>query len=148
MKWMEKIRRFMYGRNGMDALNHALFWVYLALWFINLFFGSRLLWLLCTAAAVWLLFRCFSRNLPARRAENMKYWNLKTDIETKMQNVALFRKLGAFFKKLGSRLKHIGSRRYRTCPHCRAELCLPRRTGKHTVKCPRCGKEFGVTIVI
>ena len=40
MKFAEKIMRFMYGRNGMDALNHALFYTYLVLWIVSLFVRS------------------------------------------------------------------------------------------------------------
>ena len=29
------LTRFMYGRNGMDQLNRALFWLYLALWLVE-----------------------------------------------------------------------------------------------------------------
>ena len=33
---------------------------------------------------------------------------------------------------------------YRECPACGATLRLPRKQGKHTVLCPRCGNKFGV----
>ena len=33
---------------------------------------------------------------------------------------------------------------FRQCPYCSATLRLPRQKGKHTVKCPRCSKSFGV----
>ncbi|MBQ7982706.1 MAG: hypothetical protein IJ302_04000 [Clostridia bacterium] len=148
MKFTEKLMRFMYGRNGMDALNNALFYTYLVLFVVNLFAGSAILSGLCTFAAVWMMFRCFSRNLPARRNENMKYWSLKTKLEAKASQVGILRRLGAWWKKITVRAKNIGTKRYRTCPHCRAQLCLPRRTGSHTVRCPRCAKEFGVRIVI
>ena len=147
MKLAEKLMRFMYGRNGMDALNHALFWLYIILWAVNLFAQNTVISLLCTAAAVWMLFRCFSKNLPARRAENMKYWNFKTQVQSKTQNIAIVRSLGAWWKKVCIRTKNIGTKRYRTCPGCHAELCLPRKTGKHTVRCPRCGNSFSVNIV-
>ncbi len=153
MKFIEKIRHFMYGRNGMDALNSALFWLYFILWIVNnLFVRSQILYSVSMIAAVYTLFRCFSRNLPARRKENLWYWNLKTKLESKARNVAFFRTLGASFAKLKTRLVNIvfKSRRYRTCPACKAELCLPlpRRRGKHTVKCPRCNRNFDVHILL
>lgn len=138
----------MYGRNGMDALNHALFWTYIVLWAINLFARSTVLVFLCTLAAVWMLFRCFSRNLSGRRRENMIYWNLKSKFQMKTQNIKPLRAITAFFKKCSVRIKNIPTKRYRTCPGCKAELCLPRRVGKHTVRCPKCGNEFDVTIRI
>lgn len=148
MKFAEKIMRFMYGRNGMDALNHALFYAYLILWILSLFIRSTVLSVLCTVCAVWMLFRCFSRNLDARRKENMVWWNFKTKVSQKCSNTPILKQIAAFFKKLGIRAKNLPTKRYRTCPHCHAELCLPRRTGKHTVRCPRCAKEFSVRIVL
>ncbi len=151
MKFTDRLRHFMYGRNGMDALNTALLWTYLILWVVNnLFFRTATLYTVCTAMAVYMLFRCFSRNLPVRRNENLRYWNLKTKTESKMQNIAFFRTLGTWWKKRKTRMTNIlfKSRRYRTCPHCKAKLCLPRRRGKHTVCCPGCKKEFDVTILI
>ena len=148
MKFAEKIMRFMYGRNGMDALNHALFKLYFAAFIVNLFFASRVLSGICTAAALYMLFRCFSRNLDARRRENMAWWNFKTKFDAKCAKTPILKQIAAFFKKVGIRAKNLPTKRYRTCPSCRAELCLPRRTGKHTVRCPRCTKEFGVRIII
>ena len=148
MKFTEKLMRFLSGRNGMDALNNALFYAYLILFVLNLFAKSAILSTLGTFCAVWMLFRCFSRNIGARRAENMAYWNFKTKLSAKCADKPVLRKITAFFKRLTTRAKNLPTKRYRTCPHCRAELCLPRRRGKHTVRCPRCAKEFGVTILI
>ena len=100
MKFAEKIMRFMYGRNGMDALNHALFYTYLVLWIVSLFVRSAILSGLCTVCAVWMLFRCFSRNLEARRRENMTWWNFKTKITGKCKKVPVLKNIGAFFKKI------------------------------------------------
>ena len=147
MKFAEKFMRFMYGRNGMDALNQSLFYTYFALWIVNLFARSAIVSGLCTFCAVWMLFRFFSRNLDARRRENMKWWNIKTKVAAKCAKTPILKTVAAFFKKLTVRAKNLPTKRYRTCPHCKAELCLPRRTGKHTVRCPRCTKEFGVRIV-
>ena len=148
MKFAEKFMRFMSGRCGMDALNHALFKLYFIVFLVNLFFGNRVLMGICTASALYLIFRYFSRNLPARRAENMAWWNFKTKVSQKCAKMPILKTVAAFFKKVGIRIKNLPTKRYRTCPHCRAELCLPRRTGKHTVRCPRCKKEFGVRIII
>ncbi len=140
----------MYGRNGMDALNNALFWLYILLWAINLFARNTVLASLCTVVAIYMLFRFFSRNLPARRSENLWYWNKKSKFESKTQNIAFFRGFRAWWKKTKTRVTNVlfREKRYRTCPGCRAELCLPRRRGKHTVKCPKCGNNFNVNIII
>ena len=147
MRFAEKIMRFMSGRCGMDALNNALFYAYLILWIVSLFVKSAVLSGLCTVIVLYMLFRCFSRNLEARRRENMAWWNLKTKLSQKCAKTPILKNIAAFGKKLSVRAKNLPTKRYRTCPHCRAELCLPRKTGKHTVRCPRCTKEFGVRII-
>ena len=66
--------RFMYGRNGWDQLNQALFRGYLALWIAELvcFFmknglAVRVLESVLTFLMIVILFRSFSRNLSRRR---------------------------------------------------------------------------------
>ena len=47
-----------------------------------------------------------------------------------------------------SECKHKGNCKG-TCPkceHCRAVLRLPKKPGKHTVRCPQCNKTFSVKI--
>ena len=68
------IVRFMYGRNGMDQLNRALFWGYIAVFFGQVVFSAlrlRIPALICEIALwplmVLILFRMFSKNLPKRR---------------------------------------------------------------------------------
>ena len=41
MKFLNKIQRFMYGRNGLDELNMFLFQVYLVLFILNIFIKSE-----------------------------------------------------------------------------------------------------------
>ena len=50
------------------------------------------------------------------------------------------------FRRLKLRFSERKTHIYKTCPHCRATLRLPRAKGEHTTRCPRCGKEFGVKI--
>ena len=147
MNWKERLIRFMSGRNGMDALNRTLFWTYMILYVLNLFLKSSVIALICTFAAVYMLFRSFSRNLTARRSENMKFWSLRTKFLNACSRVGLLRSLGKYWKRLKSRIRNIGTKRYRVCPHCKAELCLPRRKGQHQVRCPRCTREFAVKIL-
>ena len=78
------------------------------------------------------IFRMFSRNFEARRRENQIIggWvgNIKKKIEVKRQRRADY--------------THI----YRKCPNCKATLRLPRRPGKHTTVCPKCGNSFSVNV--
>ena len=66
------VARFMYGRNGMDQLNMALFTAYIALWLVQMIMASVLksqifaaiMEIVVTALCVIVLFRMFSKNLP------------------------------------------------------------------------------------
>ena len=76
------LARFMYGRNGWDQLNQALFRGYLILWIaeIILFFlhkgmAVRFLQGVLLFLMIAIFFRCFSKSLSRRRAENQKWVN-------------------------------------------------------------------------
>ena len=130
---MKKIKdaliRFMYGRyGGNDALNKTLLWGYLIILFVGALTGLEWLWYIGFVALAWGIFRMFSRNIAKRQKENLTFLRLR----------------GKFlvpFTRLKDR-EHV----YRTCPHCKATVRLPRKKGKHTVCCPKCRKDFNVKI--
>lgn len=128
------VMRFMQGRYGVDALQKTLLWVYAALLVVNLFAGS--LWLSGVELALlgWYTFRMLSRNIPARMREN----------EWFLRRTAGVRRWGRLQKnRLRDRKTHV----YRTCPHCKATVRLPKiKRGRHACDCPRCRREFNVTI--
>ena len=132
-KFTDKLIRFMYGRNGNDKLNSALFWVYFAVLLINILLKSVILWIVELILAALYLFRFLSRNIYRRQKENrafLKVWN----------------KFSGFFKLQKNKFRDRKTHVYRKCDHCRAVLRLPKKKGKHTVRCPQCGKTFGVKI--
>lgn len=133
MGFKNKLAQFMYGRYGMDALYRFLFIAALVLAFINIFAGSTLLWAAETALLIWALYRAFSRNIAGRQAENFKYLSAKNKV---MQ----------FLRRQINRVKYRKTKVYKKCPQCKANLCLPRKKGKHTVKCPTCSHRFDVKI--
>lgn len=135
MKFKDKLMRFMYGRYGNDKLNTALTVLFFVVWFINLFARTYTLYGVTLAILVWQIFRMMSRNTAARQRENGVYLKIRGKIIS-----------GA--RMFCTRIKDIRTFRYRRCPDCRATLRLPRRRGKHTVRCPKCGKEFPVNIII
>ena len=130
----EKLARFMYGRYGMDELSYALFALYFVLLIVNTFTHFKVFVLLVWAVLVVLTFRTLSRNIYKRRLENEKFMKIWKPIKSK----------GSLTIR---RIKEIKTRRYRKCPHCKSVLRLPRKTGKHTVNCPRCNKEFKLHIL-
>jgi len=123
----------MSGRYGPDQLYYASLILYLVLLVVNYFAQSMIISGLLWIVIILTVFRTFSRNIYKRRAENevfLKLWN-----PVKAEFVLGFR-----------RIKEIKTRRFRKCPNCRTVLRLPRSTGKHTVECPCCHKDFQVTI--
>ncbi|HHU50000.1 MAG: hypothetical protein ACOYEH_01565 [Caldicoprobacterales bacterium] len=129
----DRLIRFMYGRYGTDQLNIALFVIYFLLLLINLFTRNLILPILMWAVLIWTLFRSLSRNIYARQRENMfflKLWRpVKSGITLNLR-----------------RLREIRTHRFRRCIRCKTVLRLPRRTGKHKVRCPRCQHRFNVRV--
>lgn len=126
---------FMYGRYGVDKLYWALMAVWLLLSVINIFAGSIYIYILELMVSGFAFFRVLSRNIYRRSAENSKFLKICSAIK---------QRIGLFVK----RIKEIGKKRYRRCRHCKAVLRLPIKRGRNSVRCPRCGRDFKVTIII
>ncbi len=138
----QALARFFYGRYGADNLYNAGFVLVLILLFVStvlnilgrvepvLAIVALVLYLAVTALMVWTVFRFFSRNIPKRRREN-EVW---------------LRFVGKLRRKRRKRPPDTADHIFRTCPHCQSTLRLPRTPGKHAVRCPRCGKKFGVKV--
>ena len=139
----------MYGRYGFDSFGLALIVIYLITSFINLFIGSWILYLIELLLVIYAFYRTFSKNISARRRENEVYLKVWTKIKQ------FFGKIKQMFSKNGKSSASYTKQtdyserdvyKYRNCPSCNATLRLPNKPGKHTTKCPRCGKEFEVNI--
>lgn len=125
--------RIMYGRYGTDRLNNVLIIVYFIIFIINLFIGSFILYALGTFIPLWVMFRTFSRNIPARSKENNAY--LKTENRIK-----------GFLSLTRQRFRERKTHIYKKCPACKATLRLPRKKGNHTCTCPKCRNSFSVKV--
>lgn len=125
----EKLMRFMQGRYGADQLSRFLMGLGLAFMLISLFHRNRIWTMLVLLLILCCYFRMFSKNIPARYAENQKYLHL----------TAVPRKKWATLKRdmAVRRTHHI----YR-CPGCKQKLRIPKGRGKISVRCPKCGMEF------
>ena len=126
---------FMYGRYGVDKLYWALMAVWLLLSVVNIFVGSIYIYILELMVSGFAFFRVLSRNIYRRSAENATFLKIFSVIT---QGTGL----------LSKRIREIGKKRYRRCRHCKAMLRLPIKRGRHSVRCPRCGRDFKVTIII
>ncbi len=136
MGFRQKLMQFMCGRYisyGMDLLSRILIVVCIVLAVVNLFIGSILVQLIETALLFYYFFRLMSRNIAVRQKENNAIVGLKNKI------VRAFR---LEKRKFRERESHI----YKTCPHCRVTLRLPRKPGRHNVNCPRCRNNFEVNV--
>ncbi len=125
--------RFMYGRNGGDQLNGALFALYLAVWMLSVLLrkvpaAANLLDIFSVLLAVLVLFRTFSRNLSKRRAENAKFLNWWRPVKN----------------RIDGRIRRIQDKehKYFTCKSCKTICRVPAGKGKIEITCPKCGRKL------
>ena len=138
----------MYGRYGNDKLGGFLLIAVIVLIVVQAILSvaipegtagaviSLSMSLIIVLLYVWIIFRFMSRNIVKRRRENEIY--LKTS-----------RRLKRFFTfntstKTKSRNRDDDFYIFRDCTVCGATLRLPRKRGKHSVKCPKCSHNFYV----
>lgn len=129
-KFRDTLCRFMYGRNGVDALNWALFAVELVLSLLSSFVHvqavASTLYFLSVVLMFIVLIRIFSRNLTQRRAENARFlswWAPKMDAMR-----------GAKARRADKAHKYV------RCS-CGAYCRVPKGVGKVELTCPKCGRK-------
>lgn len=132
-KLADKFNRFMYGRYGADQFYYTLCIVFLVLSVLANLFRFFPLLVVAYLLIGYAFFRYFSKNIYKRREENRKW-------------LAFWQKLKNFFTLQRDRIRDRKVCRYRKCKYCKSILRLPIRKGKHSVKCPRCGRSFNVHI--
>lgn len=120
------LRRFMYGRCGVDQLNIFLLVAAVVLNLIALLLSrlgavcaviGMVVNLSSYGVLIWYLYRALSRNLEKRILENRRFLTWKSRI-TDRQN------------------------RYYRCPNCKQTVRVPRGRGKICIKCPKCSEKF------
>lgn len=139
-KIRDKIFTFMYGRNGIDKFNLFLSKIYIilliALWVLSLFVHPLIyiIWsAFVTVLAIYIVFRCFSKNIVKRQIENRNFLEVISQFKT-------YSNLNK--SKIRDRKTHI----YKKCPYCKAVLRLKMIKGKHRAACPRCAKSFDIVV--
>ena len=145
MNFLERVRRFMYGRYGFDQFGRFLFGLGIFFWAVclvlrfgfrieGIYIAYRICSVLNTVTYVYAVFRILSRNTYKRSLENEKYLRIRNKVvpflEKKTESI---RNKEYIFKK---------------CPKCGVKLRLKRIRGKHTTKCPKCGAKFNVRVWI
>ena len=122
------LRSFMAGRYGTDQLNTALMIAYLALYLISILSGWSILYWVALVLVLVTLFRCLSRQIDRRRAEDAKFLQLVRPVRRK-------------FKNMMARIRD-KDHRYFKCPNCKQQMRVPRGKGRITVHCRSCGATF------
>ena len=132
----EKLRKFMQGRNGYDALSRCLLWVSVAMLLLALI-TSRVLngalssafWVLALAALAFSYFRILSRKVYNRQAENAKYQRVVGQLKVLLSGAK-------------GRWRDRKTHKYFRCPECRTQLRVLRNKGKIRITCKKCGARF------
>lgn len=129
-KFRNALSRFMYGRNGVDALSWALVVLEVVLSLLSSFIHvrgvSQVLYLVSTALMFVVLLRIFSRNLARRQAENAKFLTWWTPKANAIR--------GARARRADKAHKYV------RCS-CGAYCRVPRGVGKIELTCPKCGRK-------
>ena len=130
---LKKISAFFRGRYGFDHLSYFL--VILSLFFsiLSVFFLRYVLNVLNFIIYLIVILRALSNNFVKRSNENRAFISFANDVKS------FFSLQKRIFK---DRKTHV----YRTCPECKVTIRLPKKKGKHTVRCPKCSHRFEVKI--
>lgn len=128
MNWL---KRFMYGRYGVDQFSSALAVLTLILILLSIVF-PRTFGILGTLSYIPMfgyVYRTFSKNIFKRQQENYKYLRWKNSAVLWIMS----------YKK---RLQDSKTHKYFKCPNCKQKLRVPRGNGKITITCPKCRTQF------
>ena len=129
-KFRNALYRFMYGRNGVDALSWALVVLEVVLSLLSFFIHvrgvSQALYFVSTVLMFVVLLRIFSRNLARRQAENAKFLTWWTPKANAIR--------GARARRADKAHKYV------RCS-CGAYCRVPRGVGKIELTCPKCGRK-------
>ena len=140
---LEKIRAFMYGRNGVDKLSFFTLFSYLIINGIKMFFyripaAYYVMWAVALVFLFVTVFRVLSKNVEKRRYEAARFEQLLVKIN---RNGFAF-KCRKKFNRLVMRISQFRTHRFRTCPQCKEHLRLSKKRGKRNITCPKCGRKF------
>ncbi len=129
MRLKDRIRQFMIGRYGNDKMNQVLSVVALALIIISVILNMPLLDRIGIVLLIYIYFRAFSKNIPARYAENQKFLKL------------YYRLIGPFSRKKAARDRNKGYKIFK-CPQCKQKVRVPKGKGTISIHCPKCNHDF------
>ncbi len=124
----------MQGRYGNDKLNTFIWIVAGGLYVINLFVRNPILMIVVLLLGALAIFRALSTNITKRLYENNRF-------------LSIYNVVAGFFKRQFMKIRDFKTHRYVTCPYCKAQLRLKKRTGIQQIHCPKCDKDFKKNIL-
>ena len=131
MKFIDKLRRLMIGRYGIDDLYNFLFRLYLILFLIDIFINSKILTIIELIIVIIMFYRFLSKNIYTRQKENKEFLKLKSKVLKPFNNIKRNYKDRDYYV-------------YKKCKYCKTtlKLPLPKKRGIQHVKCPKCKKRI------
>ena len=140
MRFEDKLRRFLYGRNGMDNLGKLSMFIALILVIITMFCHNTYVYIAALIFLGYAYFRMMSKNVSKRYMENQKYLKLTAGIRPVINKAGYG--MRNFFAKLKSRIMTLKTHHIYKCPSCGQKVRVPRGRGKIEITCPKCRNKF------
>lgn len=132
-KWFRnlgyKMQSFMYGRYGYDELSKTMSIMSIICLIMAIFPNLQFLSLIGLVLWVWVIFRCYSKNLSKRQREREAYLRFTGGIKgwfNLKKRAWSERKTHCYFK----------------CEQCKKTLRVPKGKGKIKITCPECRREI------
>lgn len=126
---MYKIKQWSARIYGFDKLSLHLLILCIVLQLCEIILDAPFIHLITFPIHLWIIFRCFSQNRPARYKELLAYQGMGTRLASRLRLTKT---------KWQQRSTH----KYFKCRRCSAQLRVPRGKGSITVTCPRCGEKI------
>ena len=131
---LEKFKKFMVGRYGVDQLSNGLNFIFLLFVIIGLLSKKSFFLVLALVPMIYNYYRMFSKNFSKRYNENRIYTNFMAPYYNWLEKIT--KKLQKYQNRDRKNYK------YFTCKSCKQELRIPKGKGKVTITCPRCKHSF------
>lgn len=131
---LEKFKKFMVGRYGVDQLSNGLNFIFLLFVIIGLLSKKSLFLVLALVPMIYNYYRMFSKNFSKRYNENRIYTNFMSPVYNMVDKIK--NKIMKYKKRDKANYK------YFHCKKCGQELRIPRKKGKVVITCPICKHSF------
>ena len=124
-----KLQPFMVGRYGTDDFSRFISTMIMVCLVLSIFTKGNLFYWFGILLIIYSYYRIFSKNIPARYAENQKFLNIRYKAIVKWNLTK---------KHWAERKTH----RFFKCPQCKQKVRVPKGRGKICITCPKCKADF------